>query len=293
MTDDWYFEMDGRQGPLPAQRLVELKLDGLITDDTECSHEDRTAPFSQWEELTTTEARLREARKTERQTAEKPPAPRSAAGDGGLADQIRAIERKNRIVAGSTLLLAGVLAFVVALLPALMAFRLKDRRDNLYFGAIFGLQGVSCGDRSCPNRAIDEASLQEAGMEYRDKLPLLGFSAFRIAGRVAFFSAWLLGLMLLASGGLMLGTLQKPGLKAWALFVNHLSLIPFTLLLVGCAVFLVGGFANLQESVAHVAARTGASLDGAMRPTQQLIVVGVQLACAITGYVYTHEVSGS
>ena len=35
MTDDWYFEMDGRQSPLPAQRLVELKLDGLITDDTE------------------------------------------------------------------------------------------------------------------------------------------------------------------------------------------------------------------------------------------------------------------
>jgi len=293
MTDDWYFEMEGKQGPLPAERLVELKLDGLITDDTECSREDRTAPFSGWEELTSTEARLSEARRAARQVALAAPLPGPGPGTGGLADQIRAIERRNRIVAGSTLLLAGVLAFVVALLPALMTFRLKDRRDHLYFGAIFGLRGVACGEGSCPIRAIDEASLQEAGLEYRDKLPLIGFSTFRIAGRVAFFSTLLLGIMLLASGGLMLGTLKRPGLKAAALLLNHLSLIPFVALIAGCAIFLVGGIANLGEGVAHVAAGTGARLDGAVRPSQQLIVAGVQLACTITGYVYTHEVSGS
>lgn len=299
MTQQWYFEMDGRQGPLEPDRLVDLKLDGLITDATECTLEDRTAPYARWEELTTLEARLLEARRTEKarttpSTAAASPHRSPGSGATGLADQIRAIERRNRTVAGSTLLIAGVLAFVVAQLPALMAFKLKDRRGDLYLGATFGLPGVGCGDKPCPIRPVDEEAMEEAGLEYRDKLPLIGFDTFRIAGRVAFFSALLLGLMLLLSGGLMLGTLARPGLQGKALLVNHLSLLPFVVLVVGCAVFLLGGLANLGEGgVAHVAAGTGARLDGVMRPTQELIVAGVQLACTITGYVYTHKIHGT
>ena len=290
MADEWYFEMDGRQGPLPAQRLVELKLDGLITADTECTREDRTAPFSQWKELTSLEVGLSEARKAEKRQATTTSFKGPATGAGGLAEQIRAIDRRNRVVAGSTLFFAGLLAFVVALLPTLMTFKLKDRHDHRYLGATLGLRGVGCGDKPCPIRTIDEESLREAGLDYGDKLPMIGFTTFRYAGRVAFFSALLLGLMLLASGALMLGTLKRPGLKAAALFVNHLSLVPFVVLIAGCAIFLVGGIANLGEGVAHVAAGTGARLDGAMRPSLQLIVAGVQVACTVTGYVYTHEV---
>jgi len=297
MNEQWYFEMEGRQGPLTPERLVELKLDGLITDATECTLEDRTAPYARWEELTALEARLLEARRTEKarttpsNAAAASPHRSSGSGATGLADQVRAIERRNRTVAGSTLLIAGVLAFVVAQLPALMIFKLKDRSGDLYLGATFGLPGVGCGDKPCPVRPVDEESMAEAGLKYRDKLPLIGFDTFRIAGRVAFFSALLLGLMLLVSGGLMLGTLAKPGLQGKALLVNHLSLLPFVVLVVGCAVFLLGGLANLGEGgVAHVAARTGARLDGVMRPTQELIVAGVQLACTVTGYFYTHKI---
>ncbi|MBU1537925.1 hypothetical protein KKF84_21615 [Myxococcota bacterium] len=300
MDHEWYFEMDGRTGPVDLERLVQMKIDGIIDGDTPCECADDTKPYHQWEQLHDCEVRLmalaqeeealREAGRVAKQQAVAPVAVEPP-GES-LGDIIDRIDRRNKFISGMTLAGAGVLGLILFLSTNVLEFKLKSGSGGRYSASKLGLAGFEGNyEREIPSRDFTESGLKSQGLEYRKALKQVSLGTAIAAQRVARYAALLMGIMFIITGIMILLSLLGLNFLAKAYLLNLLTLIPLIVFILAMAVFCVGGIANIKADISFVDAFSNQTLEGGMSVGYGFFFALALIFNAITGTIFSHKLN--